>query len=168
MTDMKTTRKLFLDCDGVLADFDVLAHEILGMPSSEYEAKFKAKAFWRELRHYRCDEGNGFFRALPLMPDAMVLYEGVKHLNPTILTGCPFGDWAPRDKLAWGKHHFPDNRMITCPAKDKKLHMKPGDVLIDDREKHREAWEEAGGLWITHTSAESSLAQLRTLVPEWF
>ncbi len=160
---------LFLDCDGVLADFDILAHKILGMPSGEYEAKFKAKAFWRELRHYRCpDEGHGFFRALPLMPDALVLYEGVKHLNPTILTGCPFGDWAPKDKAAWGAHHFPDNRMITCSAKDKKLHMQPGDVLIDDREKHRPAWEEAGGLWITHTSAESSLAQLRDMKPEWF
>lgn len=159
---------IFLDVDGVLAAFDTLAFEILGMPSREYEARFKAKAFWRELRHFRCPEGRGFFEALPLMPDAMILFDAVKHRNPTLLTGCPFGNWAPPQKVAWAARHFPGTPIITCAAKDKKLHMTPGDILIDDREKHREAWEEAGGVWITHTSAESSLEQLRAIKPEWF
>ncbi len=160
--------RLFLDCDGVLADFDAKAHEILGMPASEYEAIYKAKGLWREIRHYRSREGLGFFEDLPLMSDAMVLFNAVRHRNPTILTGCPFGDWAPQQKLRWAARHFPDTIMITCMARDKGKHLNEGDVLIDDREKHREAWEAAGGIWITHTSAESSIEQLIDLKPHWF
>ena len=161
-------QRYWIDCDGVLADFDRKAEEILGMRASEYEAIHKAKGLWRELRHYRCPETNhGFFESLPLLPDANVLIDAVRHLNPTILTGCPFGDWAPRQKIAWAERHFPGIPMITCLAREKHLHMTPGDILIDDREKHRAAWEEAGGIWITHTSAESSLAQLWEIKPEW-
>jgi len=158
---------LICDCDGVLADFDRLAEQILGMPPGEFEAKYKAKAFWRELRHYRSDDGLGFFESLPLMHDAMHLMDNVRHLNPTILTGCPFGDWAPPQKIRWAEQHFPGIPMITCMARDKKLHMSPGDILIDDREKHRATWEEAGGIWITHTSAQTSLEQLWEIKPEW-
>jgi 5'(3')-deoxyribonucleotidase len=159
---------LFLDCDGVLADFDKLATEILGMNPHDFEARYKAKEFWRQLRHWRSPEGNGFFRSLPLMVDAMELFEAVRHLNPVILTGCPFGDWAPKQKLEWAEEHFPGTRMITCAAKDKILHMAPEDVLIDDREKHMARWVDAGGTWITHTSAATSLAELRALRPHWF
>lgn len=169
MTELnKYKNRCWVDCDGVLADFDALAFEILGMHPGEYEARNGAKAFWRELRHYRSEEGKGFFESLPLMSDARLLFEGIQHLNPIILTGCPFGDWAPVQKQAWAGVNFPGTKMITCMAKDKCLHMQPGDVLIDDREKHRATWEEAGGVWITHTSAESSLEQLRQLKPEWF
>ena len=165
---MTDTTQLFIDCDGVLADFDALATAIFGMHPGEYEARHGAKAFWREIRHYRSPEGLGFFAALPLMSDARILFETVKHRNPIILTGCPFGDWAPEQKQSWGQTQFEGTRMITCMAKDKCLHMNPGDILIDDREKHRATWEDAGGIWITHTSAESSLDQLRQIKPDWF
>ena len=163
---MKET--LFIDADGVVAAFEAKALEILGMPASEYEAIHKAKGLWREIRHYRSSDGLGFFEDLDLMPDAMDLFGAVRHLNPIILTGCPFGDWAPVQKKRWAERHFPGTTMITCMARDKHTFMNPGDVLIDDREKHRAAWEDAGGVWITHTSAESSVAQLRALKPEWF
>ena len=159
--------QLFLDADGTISDFNSKAQEILGMPSSEYEALHKAKGMWRELRHYRSLEGLGFFEDLPLMPDAMDLFNAVQHLDPIILTGCPFGNWAPEQKMRWAARYFPGTRMITCMARDKHLHMQPGDILIDDREKHRAGWEAAGGVWITHTSAESSLTQLREIKPEW-
>lgn len=159
---------IFLDNDGVLAAFDELASEIFGMNPPDFEAEHGSKVFWRTLRNYKSSDGLGFFESLPLMPDAHILFEGVRHLDPIILTGCPFGNWAPEQKIRWGKKHFPDTKMITCMAKEKCLHMEPGDVLIDDREKHRSKWEEAGGIWITHTSAENSLEQLRQLKPEWF
>lgn len=165
---MNRPNRLILDCDGVLADFDKLAFAVLGMPSSQYEAQHGAKAFWKELRHYSNGKGWGFFESLPLMPDAMELFEAVKHLDPFILTGCPFGNWAPEQKLRWAERMFPGVEMITCMAKDKSLHMNQGDILIDDREKHRQAWEDAGGIWITHTSAKSSIEQLRAIKPEWF
>ncbi len=160
--------KLFLDADGVIFDFDKLATEILGMSPGDFEKQYKSKEFWRRLRHYRSEDGLGFFESLEPMPDAHELVEGVRHLNPTILTGCPFGDWAPAQKVRAAAKHFEGIPIITCMASEKKLHMQPGDVLIDDREKHMAAWVDAGGTWITHTSAESSLRQLRELRPGWF
>ena len=79
--------------------------------------------------------------ALPEMPDARLLFDAVKHLKPTILTGLPLGSWAAPQKVEWAAKHFPGVPIITCMARDKHKHMKPGDVLVDDREKHRAAYE---------------------------
>ena len=38
-----------------------------------------------------------------------------------------------------------------------------GDILIDDWTKYRHLWLAAGGIWITHTSAQGSIAELRKL-----
>jgi hypothetical protein len=43
----------------------------------------------------------------------------------------------------------------------KHEHRHPGDVLVDDRDKHRRLWEEAGGVFIHHKDARSSIAALR-------
>jgi hypothetical protein len=55
--------------------------------------------------------------------------------------------------------------IITCMARDKHKHMKSGDVLVDDREKHRAAYEAAGVLFVHHKSAEDSLRQLAAIFP---
>lgn len=165
---MKT--HLFLDCDGVLADFDRLAHEIFGMPAKEFEEQNSAKDFWRAIRHYRNEKGQGFFRALPLMPDGQALWDATKHLNPTILTGCPFGDWAPPQKVEWAAEKFgPDAKIITCMAREKITHLEqPGDILVDDKTKFQAIWEEGGGVFVHHTDTASTLDKLRALRPEWF
>jgi uncharacterized protein YfaT (DUF1175 family) len=41
--------------------------------------------------------------------------------------------------------------------------MKPGDILIDDFDKYRHLWIEAGGIFIHHTSAAASIRALREL-----
>jgi len=50
-----------------------------------------------------------------------------------------------------------------CLSREKSLHARSGDVLIDDWEKYRSLWEAKGGRWITHVSAESSIEALRRL-----
>ena len=75
------------------------------------------------------------------MPDARLLFDAVKHLKPTILTGLPLGNWAAPQKVDWAAEHFPGVPIITCMARDKHMHMEPGDVLVDDRENHRAAYE---------------------------
>ena len=146
---------VFLDCDGVLADFDTYAEAYFGMNPREYEKRIGSAKFWQQL------EAKGdFYRNLPLMPDAMALYEGVKHLHPTILTGCPRGDWAQGQKVAWAAEHFPGVPIITCRSADKREYAKQGDVLIDDWPQHRHRWIEMGGVFIVHHDAASSLAAL--------
>ncbi len=151
--------KLFLDCDGVLADFDAGAREVLGgMTPAQFETRYSKREFWRRLA-----KAPGFYDSLPLMPDAQFLFDAVAHLHPTILTGLPLGNWAAPQKVAWAGRHFPGTPIITCMARDKVRYMRSGDVLVDDREDHRGKWEDAGGVFITHKNAERSLAALRTI-----
>jgi hypothetical protein len=148
-------RQLFLDCDGVLADFDKGATAILGMPPRAFEQRHGLGRFWAKLA-----SAPDFYFSLPLLPDAMRLFDAVKHLNPIILTGLPRGNWAADQKIRWAAQHFPGVRIITTMARDKRNHAKSGDVLVDDLLKHRALWEEIGGVFIHHKDAERSLAAL--------
>jgi hypothetical protein len=156
--------QLFLDCDGVLADFDRGATELLGTPPREFESHHGKGRFWARL----ATAPGGFYAGLPLLPDAMELFEGVRHLDPVILTGLPRGGWAAAQKERWAAEHFPGVRIITCMAVDKRLHASPGDILVDDTVKHRHLWEQAGGVFIEHRSARQTLAELRGRFPELF
>jgi 5'(3')-deoxyribonucleotidase len=147
--------RLFLDADGVLADFDAGAQQLLGMKPKAFIAKYGRGAFWRRLANAK-----NFYGSLPQMPDARRLFDAVKHLDPTILTGLPLGKWAAPQKVEWAAEHFPGVPIITCMAADKHKHMHPGDVLVDDREKHRAVYEAAGVVFVHHKNAEDSLRQL--------
>lgn len=170
--------QVFLDSDGVLADFDKLAGEILGMPSREFERIKHSKTdgtmggsaeMWRRLY-----EHEDFFYKLPKMEDADELVAGVEAMGftPIVLTGIPSkdgSDWAIGQKIRWYEKHFPHLQVICCKSKDKLLHMIEGkhNVLIDDWTQHKKKWEDAGGTFIVHTSAADSLKKLDTFV-RWF
>ena len=151
---------LFLDCDGVLADFDLGAKLVLGMSSKAFEAKHGRGEFWKRLAR-----APNFYGDLEEMADAQELFAAVKHLKPTILTGLPLGRWAAPQKERWAAAHFPGVPIITTMAREKHRHMKPGDVLVDDRENHRHLWEQAGGIFIHHKSARQSIAELAAIYP---
>lgn len=150
--------QLFLDCDGVLADFDRGAEAVLGAPPRVFEKRHGLPAFWKRLA-----KAPDFYGTLPLLPGARRLFDAVAHLDPVILTGCPMGGWAEGQKVRWAAQHFPGTPIITCMARDKRRHASPGDVLVDDTLKHRHLWEEAGGTFVHHRDVETTLAELRAL-----
>ena len=152
--------RLFLDLDGVLADFDAGAQTLLGMTPAAFEARHGRSEFWR-----RIATAPNFYGTLPETPDARRLFDAVAHLEPTILTGLPVGKWAAPQKVAWAAEHFPGVPIITCMARDKHLHMSDGDVLVDDRENHRAAYEREGVVFVHHKSTEDSLMQLAKIFP---
>lgn len=155
---MKT---LFLDCDGVLADFDQLAGKIFGLHPRKYESTYGTDVFWKRLKEY-----DDFFYKLQKMKDADDLVNGViaTGLPHKILTGKPQGEWAIDQKQRWGKKHYPKIEMIVCRAREKNKFANPGDILIDDRKHYRKLWEDVGGIFILHTSAKESLEQLKKYV----
>ena len=155
--------QLYLDCDGVLADFDKGATELLGMPPRVFEKRRGLAAFWRELARHP-----DFYGTLPLMPDAMTLFDAVRHLNPVILTGLPRGQWAAPQKVKWAAEHFPGTRILTVMAVDKRNHAQAGDILVDDQLKHAHLWEGAGGIFVHHTDAQSTIVRLHQLIPGYF
>jgi hypothetical protein len=152
--------QLFLDCDGVLADFDRGVERVLGARPKAFIARHGLPEFWRRLARHK-----DFYATLPLMPDARELFDAVAPLNPVILTGCPRGGWAEGQKERWAAEHFPGTPIITCMAANKRRHCGKGDVLIDDTDRYRPLWEEAGGTFIHHTNARSTIARLRRIFP---
>ena len=152
--------RLFLDADGVLADFDEGARKLLGLYPRQFEAKHGRREFWR-----RIAKAKNFYGSLPEMADARLLFDAVEHLKPTILTGLPLGNWAAPQKIEWAAEHFPGVPIITCMARDKHKHMHPGDVLVDDRENHRAAYEAHGVVFVHHKNAADSLKRLAMIYP---
>ena len=149
------SRQLYLDCDGVLADFDKGATAILGLHPRAFESRHGPAHFWRKLA-----AAPDFYFGLPLLPDATALFEAVRHLAPIILTGMPRGNWAADQKVRWAARYFPGTRIITTLARDKRDHCREGDVLVDDQLRHAERWQGAGGIFVHHRSAEETLAEL--------
>ena len=152
-------KQLFLDCDGVLADFDTAAEQLFHMGPRQAEAKLGTKTFWSRISRH-----SNFYGHLPLMPDATRLFEAVAHLDPIILTGCPMGGWAEQQKVEWAARHFPGVKIITCRSREKCQFLRnPGDILVDDYLKFRHLWEEAGGVFVHHQSAQQSIERLAEL-----
>lgn len=148
--------QLFVDMDGVLADFDQGYFNCFG----DRPCKISDNVNWELVK-----QKNHFYKNLPPMKDFNILWKGVESLKPIILTGIPSHDAysgeAIKNKREWvDKHIGKEVKMIGCKSKDKSLHSKPGDILIDDWEKYKHVWIGNGGIWITHTSAKSSLEQL--------
>lgn len=153
--------QLYLDCDGLLADFERGATELLGMPSRAYEKRHGIGGFWREIAR-----NPDFYGTLPLMPDAMELFAAVRYLMPVILTGLPRGNWAAPQKIKWAADHFPGTQILTVMAVDKRNHAQEGDILVDDQLKHAHLWEGAGGIFVHHEDAASTIAKLNGLIPD--
>jgi len=157
-----TTRTLFIDLDGVLADFDTAYAAVNGSPPD----KSIDNVDWRKVVSVP-----GFYAKMPALPGAADFWASLEALAESegldivILTGCPSSvPAAAADKRSWVTKHLGEHvKMIACRSRDKKLHMKPGDILVDDWERYKEHWLEAGGIWITHTSPTESLAALKEL-----
>lgn len=153
-------RQLYLDCDGVLADFNKGATAVLGMHPKAFEKRHGLGRFWAKLAR-----APDFYFGLPLLPDATELFEAVRHLDPIILTGLPQGNWAADQKIRWAARYFPGTRIITTMARDKRDHAREGDVLVDDQLRHAHLWEEAGGIFVHHENGLATLERLKEYFP---
>ncbi|PGH53877.1 hypothetical protein CRT60_28990 [Azospirillum palustre] len=146
---------LFLDLDGVLADFDRGVVAVTGKRPEQ----LAMKEMWRALSRHA-----DFFGTLEFMHDAQELWSFCAPHRPTILTGLPLGSWAPEQKTRWVARMLgADVPVITCMARDKARYATPDAILVDDRDKAREPWEAAGGRFILHRTAADSIAELAKL-----
>jgi hypothetical protein len=148
--------QLFLDLDGVLADFDAHYVALFGYKLPRHICD--PPGMWDKIR-----SRPEFYAELPPMPDAVTLWNAVEHLNPIILTGVPYDEvpWAAEQKTYWVEKYFGrSTQIICCKSSEKRLHGKPGDILVDDWDRYRHLWLEMGGIFILHTSAEASIKAL--------
>ncbi len=144
--------QIYVDMDGVLADFDRHYRKTFGRVATR-----PGGTDWEAVRAHK-----GFYQGIPPMPDMDVLWTRLAPYNPIVLTGVPQQvDEAADNKREWITKYLPlGTKVICCRAKDKWMFCTPGDLLIDDYERHMQLWLVAGGRWITHISAEATCRRM--------
>lgn len=149
--------QLFVDMDGVLADFDRHHETVFG----ERASKEADNVDWSRVNEYP-----GFHLNIPPMADMLELWHFISPYKPIVLTGVPVSvDKAVNNKRKWvAKHLGKHVEVRCCLSKEKCLHAQHGDVLVDDWTKYQHLWVQAGGIWVTHTSAKSTIEKLKPLL----
>jgi len=154
---------VYVDLDGVLADFDSALNEIRG------GEELSTEELWVKVAPY----GDGLYACLELMPDASKLWNWISVYfdNIQILTAIPRRSTVPTaeaDKRAWVATNFGTNIKVNIGpyARDKQKHCKPGDILIDDKHSNIAEWVAKGGIGILHTSASDTIKQLTKLIKD--
>ena len=153
--------QIYCDMDGVVADFTKFTTDVLG-------AKFTDND-WHSLP-------DDLFLQLPKMPDADRLWGYIKKFQPFMLTAVPRESRGPiakrawKDKTRWMKINFrlPADRMRIVLRKHKRNFAMDGrdkrpNVLIDDHLGNIREWEGAGGIGVHHTSADSTINDLKRI-----
>jgi len=153
---------LFVDLDGVLADFD---RGVQALFSGKLPSELFAPVMWQRLA-----TTPSFYEHLGWMPDGHELWDFAKPFSPIILTGLPLGNWAEPQKRAWCSRELgTDVEVLTCLSREKHKHavakIRPHTipVLVDDRIKLKDAWVAAGGIFIHHRRSVESIESLRAL-----
>lgn len=154
---IRVPNHLFLDLDGVLADFDAGFEKLFGSRPDRTKGDNHVPNMWKRIE----DHGSFFFDLEPLA-DWEELWDYAKSYNPIILTGAPKElHFVGQQKRAWVRKFIGSEvPVICCPSRAKYYNADPGDALVDDWTKYKSLWEHVGGHWITHTSAKSSIEQL--------
>ena len=158
---MKT---LYLDMDGVVADFDEYAARTLGLPPSS--------GIYPDETWYKLASNQRIYRDLIKTPYADELVEYCRNLakqrdwDLRFLTAIPKGNdmpWSFHDKVFWANRYYPDIPVFFGPfSHDKHVHCNPNDILIDDRLSNIKEWKVAGGIGILHNyNLHETLEQLK-------
>lgn len=162
-------RKIYLDMDGVLADFDRGVIELLGITPHPQGESTKEED---DYLYFKMQEVPHFYELLEPMDGAVEMFRTLYEKygdRVEILTGIPKPKrgiiYAGEDKLKWVKKYLSDDLVVNIVLrKDKILFSNgPGDILIDDFSVNINEWEEAGGTGIIHTSPRETMNIIREL-----
>jgi len=144
-----TKNTLYIDMDGVVADWSAGATEIIGY------SLHNASAYYPPEHWVKVTECKRLYRNLPKMPGADEMVDTARKFRDDLgwellfLTAVPKSNdvrWAFYDKVHWVLERYPEIPVHFGPySKDKHVHCKPGDVLVDDRVENIHEWVGAGG-----------------------
>jgi hypothetical protein len=160
--EIMTSYTIYSDMDGVITDFEKRFKDFSnGMEPRDYENKFGKEKFWELID---VEVGVPFFAGMDWMPDGKTYWNHIKKYNPILLSAPSRKEESKYGKRIWKKRNMPSTtKLILTPAWKKQEYASPTSILIDDREKNIEQWQEAGGIGIHHTSASNTIAQLKKL-----
>ena len=141
-----TRPRLYLDLDGVMADFDAHFPALFGVDHRQ----MLDDDMWATINAHP-----SYFRDMPLCDGAKAFFDRISWLDPIILTACPKSNYAhvAKQKREWVREHLSTTCHIlpVMGGRNKPLFMhSKGDILIDDFRRNIEAWEQDGGVGILH------------------
>lgn len=161
------TQTIYLDMDGVLADFNTAARAYL-KASKDEELAAERQGRWPEQSWQKLRYAPNFYRHLPKMPQADQLVDLAYRFHNElgwrlrILTAIPTNNEVQdvfQDKFEWMQEHYPGIRICFGPySGDKHHHAEPGDILVDDRTSNCDQWQRAGGVAVQVRSGQYSAA----------
>ena len=163
MPEVKIT-KIYLDMDGVIADFNKRFKERFNMEPSEADDQKHFNKFFEPFIESR------EFATLDLMPEAMKLIDFLRKLKiPTEIlssTSSEKRDVAIREqKIEWLKKHNIEFPTILVPGKRYKKHYSnPNTLLIDDTPVNIDQWRREGGTGILHSDVRTTINILKMYV----
>jgi 5'(3')-deoxyribonucleotidase len=159
---------IYLDMDGVVADFDKRFNDLSGMMPQDYVNKNGLNAFWDLI-----DEKHkvAFWRGIELMPDAQKLVKFVEQYPFEMLTAPSIKKQSIIGKGLWVKDKigtlYSTKPKVTYRSAKQKHTVKPNltkfDILIDDKGSTIDNWNAAGGTGIFYQNANQVINDLKKL-----
>lgn len=163
MTNITCPPHIYLDLDGVMADFDFHFPNEFGL---DHKAMPDGD-MWEKINQHQT-----YFEDMPLCDGAIKFFETIRHLNPKILTACPKTNYtnAAKQKRNWVRKHLGEDITVlpVLGGTTKYLFMhKMGDILIDDYAANCIPWINAGGIAIHHVNFERTHGTLSRRLSGW-
>lgn len=152
---------IYSDMDGVIVDFDAqFIKYSKGLTPSEYETKYGAQEFWDLIDN---KGGKEFWETMPWMEDGKKYWDYIKYHKPIILSAPSRNPTSREGKKAWVSKNLPGVKLELEFAYNKKKFADNNSILIDDRKKNIDDWENSGGIGIFYTSLKDTIIQLKKL-----
>lgn len=165
------TPKVFVDMDGVLADFTTAFGNFIGQKIKSYIRITGSE--WGKLQR----EWPTFWMDLDYMPHALDLWRVTSKYNASLLTAIP-PSWpsAAVGKRIWAKRmlpkfgYHPQQDFIACLRHEKQRYAQQPDetpnVLIDDHRPNIDEWTAAGGVAIHYIPSSGMVGRVDTILKQ--
>ena len=133
-------RKLYVDLDGVVADFEAKYNTHFGPKDGRVTPEQ-----WKEIHKIE-----DFFFEIPVMRGAKMFMAAISKYDPEFLTAAPKSNFqhVAKQKIKWRDRHFPTIHLIpSYGGENKHLYMRNrGDILLDDTPHVCDHWLANGGM----------------------
>jgi hypothetical protein len=159
-----TTKKIFVDLDGVLCDFIAAANELFNVKNFAQWNDMK-KTHWKKI----VDEGPDFWSNMSWTNDGKKLWDYVvkNYNNVQILSAKPIDNGESElGKKLWIRKNLGSSyaaNAIICYGVEKQNYADFNNILIDDSDRNIRQWINKNGIGILHKNTNNTIKQLENL-----
>lgn len=165
----EVNRIVYVDMDGVLADFDKGVEKVIGHRMTYHFEE--NDPVWNQIKNHGLER---FFSELEWLPGSENMWNYITSNFMKVKILSAMGKWNKinndvyRGKHMWLNRHIPSLReqdIILVEDKHKKQeYSKSGDIIIDDTKVVIDEWNNKGGIGLWHKSANETINNLTQYV----